>query len=81
MISLGGEDRSKAHFIAPNILSFLRDHYNKLSTNWYFDRREEIESFPNDPLSQGAYGSVTVTNGVKIEAVAKYIHIFSAFDD
>jgi hypothetical protein len=36
-----------------------------------------VESFESHPESVG--GSVTITNGVKIEVVAKYIHHLSTF--
>ena len=66
--------------IAPSIAMFLEQHYDRLKADWYFARRGELESFPNDPIRAGAHGSTTITNGVKIEAVAKYIHCFSTFD-
>ncbi len=37
-----------------------------------------IEPFPENPLHEN--GSVTITNGIKIEAVARYIDFFSVFD-
>jgi hypothetical protein len=49
-----------------------------LQSRYYFDKKGRIESFPSDPRMEN--GSVTVTQGVRIEAVAKYIHFFSVFD-
>ena len=37
-----------------------------------------IQTFPRDPTSQ--YGGVAITEGVRVEAVAQYIHFFSTFD-
>ena len=37
-----------------------------------------IEGYSNKPLE--AFGSSTVTNGVRIDAVAHYVHFFSNFD-
>jgi hypothetical protein len=37
-----------------------------------------IESFCAKP--EKVRGSVTITNGVKVSAVARYLHIFSLFD-
>jgi hypothetical protein len=66
LISMGGGDRSINQFIAPSIESFLSQHLDKLSTDWYFSTRGELEMFPANPLNNK--GSVTVTNGVKVEA-------------
>ena len=39
-----------------------------------------LEGFPKKPTSYNAFGSETVTNGIIIEAVGLYIHLFSYFD-
>jgi hypothetical protein len=77
LISQGGDNGHKGHVIARNILSYLENHYYKLQSDYFFEGRGSIEGFCGKPLL--ARGSVTVTNGVKIEAVAKYVHHFSQF--
>jgi len=42
--------------------------------------RGNIETYSLRPTDPGAYGSVTVTNGVKITAHAYYNHLISEFD-
>ena len=69
---MGGGDRSKVHYIAPSMENFLTDHFEKLRNGWFFTDRGEIESFPSNPVNNR--GSTTITNGLKIEACAKYIH-------
>ena len=49
-----------------------------MHTGYYFSDRGVLESFSNYP--EQANGSVSVTNGVKIEAAAQYIQIFGLFD-
>ena len=81
LVSWGGPDRSKCMIISDSLLHFLEDHVEKLSSRYYsYLPRNRLEAFPANPLSQ--YGSVTVSNenGVRIEAVAHYIHFFSVFD-
>jgi len=41
--------------------------------------RGNIETYAYNPTDQGAFGSVTVTNGVKVTASAYYNHIISQF--
>jgi hypothetical protein len=45
LISQGGEDKSLAQVMAPNILAFLESHYQKLTTDFYFSQRGFIESY------------------------------------
>ena len=78
LVSWGGPDRTLCHVISDSIVDFLSDHLAKLQNQFYFNQKGQIESFPADPLQFG--GSVTVTNGVRIEAVGRYIHYFSLFD-
>lgn len=79
LISYGGDDKSHGHIIAKDIVSYLEDHYQKLLANYYFNGRGKIEAFSQQPHLVN--GSVTITNGIKIEAVGLYIHHFSIFDD
>ena len=79
LISQGGDNGHKGHIIAENILTFLEHHYQRLTSDYFFNGRGTIEGFCGKP--ELARGSVTVTNGVRIEAVAKYVHHFSQFDD
>ena len=41
--------------------------------------RGYIETYANNPTDPGAFRSVTVTNGVKVTAVAFYNHLISNF--
>ena len=79
LASMGGPDRSLAHIVAPNIETFLQQHYVRLMNRWFFNDGNVLTSFSRDPLSPGAYGSVCVTNGLRIEAVAKYVHFYGKF--
>lgn len=72
-------DMRKTLVIADSIQSFLADHVNKLRNNWYMNFRGNIETYALNPTDQGAFGSVTVTKGVKVTAVANYNHIISQF--
>ncbi|CDW77167.1 UNKNOWN [Stylonychia lemnae] len=78
LIQQGGPDRSVVVFMAPDILSYLRQHNEKLKNQYFFTRRGIIETYPSYPQLLG--GSLTVTHGIKIEAVANYIHFFGVFD-
>ena len=42
--------------------------------------RENIETYSMLPTDNGAYGSVTITNGIKITAHAFYNHAYSEFN-
>lgn len=59
-----------------SIEEYLRNHLNKLRSNYYFTGRGEVECLPENPELGG--GSVTKTNGVKIEAVAKHFHFLNS---
>jgi len=50
-----------------------------LTSDFFFNKRGFIESYSSRPKE--VLGSVTVTNGVKIEAVGQYIHAFSVFEE
>ena len=41
--------------------------------------RNNIETYAMTPTDEGAFGSVTVTNGIKITAHAFYNHTISQF--
>lgn len=42
--------------------------------------RNNIETYAMKPTDQDAYGSITVTNGIKITAHAFYNHLLSNFE-
>jgi uncharacterized protein affecting Mg2+/Co2+ transport len=42
--------------------------------------RGSIETYADNPSDEKAYGSVKITNGVKITSVAYYNHLISEFD-
>jgi hypothetical protein len=41
--------------------------------------RGAIETYSLNPTDPGAYGSVTITNGIQISAHAYYNHLISKF--
>ena len=69
----------KVLLVAESIQSFLEDHVKKLRQNWFFTLRGNIETYANNPTDQGAFGSVTITKGVKVTASAYYNHVISQF--
>jgi len=73
LISNGGPDRSMVQVLSKSIVDFLEDYQRKLESNWYNIQNGQIESFPRVANAEGAFGSVTTTNGIRIEAAAKYI--------
>ena len=81
LVSWGGPDRSMTQVIAKDLMTFLEDHYNKLSADFFFSGNGKLESFcrgkPNPSFKNA---SVATTNGIIVEACAKYIHHFSVFD-
>lgn len=77
LISLGGQDKKYCQIIGTSLLGYLEGYCERVKNDFYVCFRDRIEGFPKDPRVWG--GSVTVTNGVKVEAVAKYIHFFSMF--
>jgi hypothetical protein len=74
----GGPDRSQSQYLAASLYDYLNLHLEKLKTNYYYNKNGVIQTFPRDPKSQ--FGGVAITEGVKVEAVAQYIHFFSTFD-
>ena len=42
--------------------------------------RNNIETYAMNPTDEDAYGSITITNGIKITAHAHYNHLLSEFD-
>ena len=80
LISLGGEDRSSCQVLSPSIEEYLENHMQKLKSDWYFNGRGWLEAFPKYPTRPNAFGSETTTNGITIEAVGIYIHVFSYFE-
>ena len=53
---------------------------NKLKSNWYMNLRGVIETYALNPTNNGAFGSVKISNGIKITAHAFYNHLISEFD-
>jgi hypothetical protein len=51
---------------------------NRLKSQYFFNKKGYIEGFPSDPRMQN--GSISVENGIKVEASGYYIHFFSTFD-
>ncbi|CDW81296.1 UNKNOWN [Stylonychia lemnae] len=81
LISWGGPDRSQVQVLGLDLMNFLEDHYDKLERNQFFSANSRIESFFNPVQGREIRQlSVAVTNGIRIEACAKYIHHFSIFD-
>jgi hypothetical protein len=50
--------------MANSLKDFLIEHINKLRNNWYMTLRGNIETYAMMPTDPGAYGSVTITNGI-----------------
>ena len=73
-------DRRKSLIMAESIEQFLEGHVEKLQTNWFNNVRGNLEAYALNPTDPGAYGSSTVTRGVKITAHAFYNHLVSRFD-
>lgn len=73
-------DLRKSCVMAYSIKDFLEDHVHKLKNDWYMTLRGNIETYAMNPTDPKAFGSVTVTNGVKITAVGCYHHLISEFD-
>ena len=73
-------DRRKSLLVSKSIEDFLECHVKRLKQNWYLNSRHQVEAFAMEPTNEGAFGSVTVTNGIKISAHAIYNHLISGFD-
>ena len=73
-------DRRKHVVLARSFQEFLTEHVKKLKSNWYMNLRGNIETYALTPTDEGAHGSVTVTNGIRITAHAYYNHLISEFD-
>jgi hypothetical protein len=73
-------DLRKTIVIASSIKDFLEEHVQKLKNDWYNTLSGNIECYAMNPTDPRAYGSVTVSNGVKITAVGCYNHLHSEFD-
>lgn len=58
--------------------SYLLNQYNLLRTDDFWVNNGEIFIFRRNPLSY--FGSVTVTNGIRVEAQAHLVHQFCRFD-
>jgi len=60
----------------------MRDLHNKFTTGYFYKCNNTINSYPFDVNNE--QGSVTITSEtditVKVEACAKYIHLFSSFN-
>jgi len=70
-----GKDLTKSLLVSPSISDFLGTHVQRLKANWYNNLRGGmIESYPKDPCDPGAYGSVTITKGIRVSACASYNH-------
>ena len=49
IISWGGPDRTKSQLIANSIIEFLENHFNRLQSEFFFNKKGYVEWFPNDP--------------------------------
>ncbi len=58
-------------------MELIEKHVEKLKCNWYMPLRNDIETYAMTPTDSDAFGSVTVTNGIKITAHAFYNHAYS----
>lgn len=60
----------------------MRDLFNKFTAGYFYKYNNIINSYPMDVKNE--QGSVTITQEadiiVKVEACAKYIHLFSSFN-
>lgn len=72
-------DLRKTFVMAYSIKEYLENHVNKLKNDWYMTLRGNIETYAMNPTDSKAYGSVSITNGVKITAVGDYINLISQF--
>jgi hypothetical protein len=68
MISISGSDKSKCHILSGDFTSYLFDLSRKLDNGYFFYNDGSLLSFPSDVREEG--GSITVTEGLKFEAVA-----------
>jgi hypothetical protein len=73
-------DLRKTMVVAYSIQDFLTDHVQKLKDDWYMSTRGNIETYAAKCTDPRAYGSVTITHGVKITAVGYYNHLISEFN-
>ena len=56
---------------------YLKDLAHKLESQYFFKDGEILHSFPSNVKNEG--GSITCTQGIRIETVAQYVHCFSEF--
>jgi hypothetical protein len=70
-------DHQQGLLLADSLLGYLERYVQRVESDFYSTLKGRIEGFPRDPAS--FKGSTTVTEGVCIEAVAKYIHFCSRF--
>jgi len=77
LLMWAGGDKSKALLLSDSLLGYLERYVERVESNFYSTLKGRIEGFPRVPASFN--GSTTVTKGVCIEAVAKYIHFCSRF--
>jgi hypothetical protein len=73
-------DRRKYMIMAPSIKDFLQGHVDKLERNYYMAERGSIEAYARNPKDPQAFGSTTITSGIRISASAIYNHLISSFD-
>ncbi|CDW87006.1 UNKNOWN [Stylonychia lemnae] len=78
VFSMAGTDKSHVLLIAPNIETYLSRHYSLLKDDNLFIHNGEIHQFTKNPLVNN--GSVSTSNGLKIEVQAQINHMFCRFD-
>ncbi|TNV72227.1 hypothetical protein FGO68_gene17200 [Halteria grandinella] len=58
-----------------SLIGYLETHCERVQSGQLMEGRGRVEGFPKNPGVWG--GSVTVTNSIEIQAVAKFLHYFS----
>ncbi|CDW76718.1 UNKNOWN [Stylonychia lemnae] len=76
--SVQGVDRTQAMYVFDSPETYLTLHYNVLKGDKLWCNEGEISVFRKDP--KDFFGSVTVTNGIQVQAQAWLIHQFCKLD-
>ena len=53
---------------------YLKDHAQKLKDDYYATNSHFVESYSSKPEDPRAFGSSTVTNGIRVRAGSVYNH-------
>jgi hypothetical protein len=68
MISFSVRDKSKCQVLSTNFTDYLVDLAYKFESGYFFSHDGILHTFPANVTREG--GSVTITEGLKIEAVS-----------